>query len=597
MQPGCHRFCEIIENAYDTECHKGSVIYLDYAESVMRSFMDMGVLQKDGSINDPFCGGGVEYRGRALERYLYHAAARFCGALGQLIMHGRMTEYADSLLLTYEYLMNILLNEFEPELYAEFWVKELVFAYKGLKGIGIRKDIDGPWEGISWKKYGFHFFDNHYNCAAFAIASEASRIEAGLGGDRDFFDKWAMVLIDKFDHNGMFLEPGAPLSYDLVTRQQLLYALRSGADGTNAGKVRELCHKGALASLMMQSVTGQMPFGGRTNQFLCMDAQLASFFEMMCSEETDRGNVTRAGVYKKGAMNAVASMEQWLGMDPPRHIRQGFHPEMGHGIDSGGIYTVYGMLLASLLGTAYTQSLKNGNIVQRTTPAENGGYIFETSDGFHKIFATCKGYHLEIDKGADPEKEATGLGRLHKAGIMPETALSGSFTGTPTYSYGLDHPSPLFAAIGPVWKGRSGEDMSLAGYDSSGITTKTTVLEETGNRVTFILTYSLDDGSYIDEEYDIAESGVTYKVRGNMDSLKISIPLLVTDGDTESEYFETSEGFGIFYRNGVYNVHAEKYIRTGIETANRNGIYEIILCDTRSVRLVLDKTRNLWQSQ
>jgi hypothetical protein len=139
--------------------------------------------------------------------------------------------------------------------------------------------------------------------------------------------------------------------------------------------------------------------------------------------------------------------------------------------------------------------------------------------------------------------------------------------------------------------------MSLAGYDSSGITTKTTVLEETGNRVTFILTYSLDDGSYIDEEYDIAESGVTYKVRGNMDSLKISIPLLVTDGDTESEYFETSEGFGIFYRNEVYNVHAEKYIRTGIETANRNGIYEIILCDTRSVRLVLDKARNLWQSQ
>ena len=106
--------------------------YLDYAEILLKSLMDMGIQSENGLIRDPFKACGIVYSGKALELFYYHAEARFCGALGQLISAGRMTEYADNLYKSYFHLMTLLAYDFEPDYFAEFWVKELVFAYQGL---------------------------------------------------------------------------------------------------------------------------------------------------------------------------------------------------------------------------------------------------------------------------------------------------------------------------------------------------------------------------------------------------------------------------------------------------------------------------------
>ncbi|MBN2558777.1 MAG: hypothetical protein JXB33_08495, partial [Clostridia bacterium] len=577
-------------NAKVVECGFNDETYIDFAEKTLRSLIAMGIQRQDGFIRDPFEARGITYRGRELERFYYHAAARFCGALGQMIQAGRMLEFTEELFRSYFYLMNILAYDFEPELYAEFWVKELVFAYKALLGTGHPGLDAGIWEKVSWRKYGFCYFNNFFNSMAFALASEACRINAGLGGEVNFFDAWAPVLIDKFDDNsGMFLEPGAPLSYDLVARQQMLFAIQNGASGEYIGKTLELCGRGAESSLYMQSSTGQMPFGGRTNQFLCMDAQLACYFEMMCNESIGKGEHRIAGIFKRAAGKALMSTEPWVRMEPYRHIRQGFHPSLGHGVDSGGVYTVYGLLMASLMGTAYHESQKSAKVQCYEAPSDAGGYVFITPESFHKIFAACGGYHIEIDTAGDPEKDATGLGRLHKEGAMPETALSGSFAAGPSYSFAIEGIKPEAAAIGPAWMDSEGTPASLAGLDRESLRSGVVVLKEDEDCVEFIVTYETDGEAGIEEKYSLSADGLAYDVKGNLDGLHITVPVIMTDGDAKGIRCDDAGGPCTEYRGSVYRVVCEDYEYTGKLCANRNGIYEILKVRDRSIRLVLNK--------
>ncbi|MFO7611421.1 MAG: hypothetical protein R6W99_02880 [Clostridia bacterium] len=590
MQIYTEKFMAYAANAKAVNCGFSDETYIDFAEKTLRSLIAMGIQKPDGFICDPFEAMGITYRGRELERFYYHAAARFCGALGQMILAGRMVEFAGELFRTYSYLMYILAYEFEPELYAEFWVKELVFAYEALLKAGHTGLDPGIWEKVSWRKYGFHYFNNFFNSVAFALASEACRIKAGLGGDVYFFDAWAPVLFDKFDaKRGMFLEPGAPLSYDLVARQQMLFAIQNGASGEHVGKALELCGRGAESSLYMQSSTGQMPFGGRTNQFLCMDAQLACYFEMMCNENIQNGEHRVAGIFKQAAGKALMSTEPWIRMEPYRHIRQGFHPSLGHGVDSGGVYTVYGLLMASLMGTAYHDALKNNGLQCYEAPSDAGGYVFRTSDSFHKIFAACGGYHLEIDTAGDPEKDATGLGRLHRKGIMPETALSGSFAAEPSYSFAVEGIKPEAAAIGPAWINAEGSPASLACSDRESLQSSVVILKEEKDGIAFIVTYRPDGGTWIEERYSLAPDGLEYNVKGNQNGLHITVPVIMTDGAAKGIRYADTDGPGVEYRDSVYKVVCDDYEYTGKFCANRNGIYEILKVRDLSIRLVLQK--------
>jgi len=178
-------------------------------------------------------------------------------------------------------------------------------------------------------------------------------------------------------------------------------------------------------------------------------------------------------------------------MKPFRHIRQVFLPELGHGIDSGGVYTGYGLLTSSMLGTSYFQSIGNTQVQCFESPAEAGGFVFATDDDFHKIFASCGGYHIEIDTGADIEKDATGLGRFHKKGIFPETALSGSCSPFPTYSYALSDIEPVACAIGSAWLGKNDEVMSLADIPKEMVKSSINLMCEEKSEVSFSIKYEI----------------------------------------------------------------------------------------------------------
>ncbi len=566
--------------------------YLDFAELSLKSLLDMGIQKENGIICDPFDACGIIYKGKALELFYYHAEARFCGALGQLIRAGRMLKYADRLYLSYSHLLNLLAYDFEPEYFAEFWVKELVFAYLGLLSIDyplLNRDI---WEKITWRKYGFHFFNNYNNAIAYALASEACMLDARLGGDDNFFDAWAPVLFDGFNRkNGMYIDPGSPMAYDMITKQQILFAITKGANGEHKDKALELCKRGAVSSLYMQSVTGQMPFGGRTNQFLCVETILAHFFEMLSSLECQISHNKESGIYKRAAHAAVNSIEPWLEMKPFRHIRQGFEPKLGHGIDSGGVYTVYGLLTSSILGTAYFESIGNEKTSCYETPAEAGGSVFVTDKDFHKVFASCGKYHIEIDTCADIEKDATGLGRFHKEGIMPETALSGSCASEPSYSYALNEIEPFACAIGPAWLDENNETVSLAGYDSDKISYSINIMQESRECVAFSITYDLS-GKFIEETFQLSDKGLLYNISGDMQGLHITVPIIKTDGMESGCVRINDEGILVEYRDSYFKIICEKPELSCGLCANRNAVYEIARIGDLMINLQLGKIVN-----
>ena len=57
------------------------------------------------------------------------------------------------------------------------------------------------------------------------------------------------------------------------------------------------------------------------------------------------------------------------------------------------------------------------SIAERPIPSESAAYVFDLRDIFHKVIAAAGGTYVEIDTGADPSYNATGLQRIHKAGI------------------------------------------------------------------------------------------------------------------------------------------------------------------------------------
>lgn len=118
-----------------------------------------------------------------------------------------------------------------------------------------------------------------HNWAAFGAVSEQLRKYAGIGDESDFIENLIKSQFFSFDENGMYRDPNEPMVYDFVTRLQLALALYFGFDGESAEALEAEFLKATDITLDMQSVTGEIPFGGRSNQFLHNEAFYAALCE------------------------------------------------------------------------------------------------------------------------------------------------------------------------------------------------------------------------------------------------------------------------------------------------------------------------------
>ncbi|MDD5482948.1 MAG: hypothetical protein PHP98_04785 [Kiritimatiellae bacterium] len=570
-------------------------LYLDLAEKIIRTAAKWQ--NEEGMIIDP-----------CMKAEANSGSARFVGGLGQLIRAGRCLDMIEICVRSYEHCLSRL---DEARTSPEFWTKELMYAYEGLKN-HIEPDRLDRWNQI-WrahqprKCYGGIVRKQKNNFLVFAAIGEFLKSLSGLGGDMEMADECLEILMGDFTEYGMYRDPNDPMAYDLVVRQQMDLMLSRGYQGRQAALIREICRRGGLTSLLYQSVTGQTPFGGRSNQYHWAEGHFSCMCESQARYYKSQGKTLLAGAFKRAARRAALSTKAWtLKMEPYRHLKQGFHPKLMHGIDSYGNIGVYGLLAASLFGTAY--HLADETIEERVTPAEIGGYAFDLWPAFHKIFASCGGYHLEIDTKADHHYDSTGLGRIQKIGVWPETALSGSLTRDCNYiTHTKDdykNANPLlktfagsrsceadiksFAretvknlAFGPAWRDAAGTERRLADFDREIKDVKMRLLHADEREVAFEVEYFGDLGgcSRIVEHYQISATGIQYGVALDPVSIKpyILVPLIQTDGMEAARLDKKSGRISLVYRGARYEIATGRGGRTEIlpdaAMPNRNALY------------------------
>ncbi len=264
------------------------------------------------------------YTNEVIERGLEeHGYPRLVANLGILIAHGRKQELRDDFLK----MMDLCLKEMPTarsrnggRVGNDFSVKEIVFCLLETEKAGsFSKEITNGWREelskinpyLTYSQIAGYPPKPMANWAAFGALSEQLRKFAGICDESFFIENQIESQFHAFDENGMCRDPGEPMAYDFVTRLQLAAALYFGFDGDGADRLEEELLKSADRTLYMQSVTGEIPFGGRSNQFLHNETFYAALCEFYADFFKKRGDMKKAGQFKRAARIAVESILPW----------------------------------------------------------------------------------------------------------------------------------------------------------------------------------------------------------------------------------------------------------------------------------------------
>ncbi|MDD5597050.1 MAG: hypothetical protein PHV82_03830 [Victivallaceae bacterium] len=542
-----------------------SARYLDLAENIVRRAIKWQDAQ--GRIIDPYA-----------RKETNAATARFTGALGLQILQNRCADLLEPCVRSLDCVLDDLF--YQKTNWGEFIVKEACMAFWALQDKVAKK------HAAKWKRYLSAYdpelayartftnvpADQLQNFCTFAIAGEVIKQKLGLTSDSAFIERYVKQQLAGFDENGMYKDPASPLIYDMVSRMNFSLALWAGYHGNYFEDIDEKLRLGALAQLLYQSPAGECPYGGRSNQQNFGEAAFALICEFEASRWEKNNDQLLSGAFKRAAALAVDSLEKYLSGDSIYSSKNFFPPELQHGRPGGyGFYGVYTLLIAGQFG--FAKLLADNSIRQGPVcPAESGAYVFISGDSFHKIFAGCSGVQVEIDRNADFDYDATGLGRMHFIGCPPALALSTPITATPKYLTSVP-PAPVNIALGPGWDG-----LWLAGLNKNRkLSSKCDILKESRDCVEFKLSYRCDSGA-VSETYRISADGVTVSViQEEGKPVSFRVPLLETDGRDRSEIEMLHDGFKVSWGDFVYlarstggpaKVDIEKF-----SVPNGNGIY------------------------
>jgi len=552
--------------------------YLDLIEPFVRQAA--GWQDSEGFIVDPF-----------LKREQFHTTPRFVSSCSVLISTGRCLDLLDKCLLAMDAACRKL-HEKSAET-PDFYVRELVTGYMFLKKYASSKRIE------MWKKSlgSFNPEDLYkdvlskssriHNVNIYTLAGEQMKIYQGLANNIEYIERYIPIHLSNFTAYGMYQDPGNPITYDLSPRFNFSIMLYYGYEGKYRGLLDELLRRGGLTTLLYLSCNGQAPFGGRSNQYHFVEAMVSAICEYEAQRYYNLGKEKLAGAFKRSAHLAALSVSRWFKEAKPiRHIKNFFPPETMYGCDVYGGYAVYGLTAASFFTVAYL--FANDEIDEEPAPIDVGGYVI-TLPEFHKVFSTVSGTHVEIDTKADHHYDATGLGRFHLRTVPSELALSSSITSTPKYI--VDEPSPKSFAIGLMWL-CDDEWRSLAEYESEIVDWSVEVLREDVNECVFRVTYSLSNEKVekVISEYRL-RSGVLEvieEVSGNVSRLRVTIPLIITDGEHESEITVNESEFKVKYLGYVYQARFKgnefKTSLLNVIASNRNAKYNVGYFETESKR-------------
>lgn len=506
------------------------------------------------------------YTGEVEERGLEeHGFPRLTANIGILIAHGRKQELREDFLK----MMDLCLKEMPTarsrnggRVGNDFSVKEIVFCLlETEKAVSFPKEITDRWREelkkinpyLTYSQIAAYPPNNMANWAAFGAASEQLRKYAGIADESFFIENQIASQFHAFDENGMYRDPGEPIVYDIVTRLQLATALHYGFDGEGRERLTEELIKSADKTLYMQSVTGEIPFGGRSNQFLHNETVYATLCEFYASFFKKRGDMKKAGQFKRAARIAVESILPWLQAKPIRHIKNSYPTDSMYGCEGYAYYDKYMVTAGSWLYLAY--AMADDTIPEVPCPVENENYICETAPHFHLTMLKYGDYFVQMDIAANPKYDASGIGRVHRKGAPPTICLSMPFSAHPNYTIDIENPTPLSVCAGD-------------GNTHYEITSK----EVTDDFVKIKYTSQNESGLTVKQTCIVSEEGVEFKAEGD-GIVEIAFPMFSFDGENETIRTVSGNRAEVEYKGWKCIYTADGEITEGGVYANRNGHY------------------------
>ena len=538
-------------------------IYLDAMEAVMSAYSDEHIRSYTASVQKD----GIKE----------HGYPRLVANLGFLVANGRRTGYKDEFCR----MMDLCCREI-PVAYGkngwiagnDFSVKEIVICLLEIEKSGIfDKSVTDNWRRElscinPYETYSIiaGVTPGHiHNWAAFGAASEQLRSFAGIGNEAEFVERQVESQLLCFDCNGMYRDPNEPMVYDFVTRLQLAAVLWFGYDGALAGEIEDMLIKSADITLKMQSVTGEIPFGGRSAQFLHNETMFAALCEFYASFFGKKGDLGRAGRFKSAAALAIANTHAWLDTEYKVHVKNYFPRDSMFGCEVYAYFDKYMITTASWLCLAYTMA--DDSIGETDCPAITDNGICCTSEHFHKVICHYGDYFVQIDTKADPDYDASGIGRIHKRGVPSALCLSVPFCREPHYETDIKNPSALAICAGI----KSGDGYVYACDEGSAYTL--TKKDESKDSVSVSFECAMAGGARVCQMCTVSDDGVEIRAEGDGE-VAVLFAVLDSDGKTKTKTDITKKSATVTYGKNSCTYTTDGVVDTdGKIYANRNGHY------------------------
>lgn len=504
-----------------------------------------------------------------------HGFPRLTANIGILIAYGKRTD----LIPRFVEMMDLCCKEIPVRKNAanEFSIKEVVWCLMELE-----EHETFPKEQINnWKEqlktvtvencyrvYAERPDSRVFNWAAFAMLSEWMRYYCHLASeDKTFIENQAASQWQWVDENGMYRDPHEPMVYDFVTRGLFAMAIHFGYRGEYFEEWDDALKRSGLLSLKMISVTGELPYGGRSNQFLHNEAHCALILENEAARYARSNDIKTAGTFKAMAQRSLDNIQSWLEKKPVRHIKNAFPLETKYGCEGYAYFDKYMITTASFLYAAFLlsdESILAGE-VDDISPES-----WQSSEHFHKVFLRAGNYFAEYDYRADYRYDASGLGRLHRKNAPGTICLSCPGTDTPNYEINAADAEPF--AIVPA--------VCCDGQWLSGAAPEVlhTVKEHgTQGKSAFARIQCVwPDKAEVESSWSLDENGLKIIVRGK-GKVGLMLPAFFFDGRENPRITASEKTLSIRYQDHecIWRLENGSLVDTASMGYNRNGHYKL----------------------
>ncbi|MBQ7393105.1 MAG: hypothetical protein IJV89_01980 [Lentisphaeria bacterium] len=550
--------------------------YLDLMEKTLSAYSDQHVL---------------DYFARVQQEGLTeHGFARLTANIGILISHGRRRDLMETFLQMMDFCCRNM-----PHVKAanDFTVKEIIFCIRALEAAG---EVVPPGKIAEWRQafadldrekcytcFARKPDDEVYNWAAFTCVSEWMRfVDRIAPADMDFMDTQIASQLQWLDENGMYQDPHNPMVYDLVPRGLFCILLHFGYREKFYAELDECLRKTGVMTLKMQSSTGEIPYGGRSSQFMHNEAHLAIVLEYEACRYAKEGDMTMAGLCKLRVQMALDNIAGYLRQKPIRHVKNRFPTETGYGCEEYAYFDKYMITTASFL---YAASLLCDDSILPAAGDSMNLYTWETAKSFHKVFLRNRGWFAEIDTCADPHYDASGLGRVHRRGAPSAICLSSPCAAEPSFRIG--DRAALAGAIAP------GVRQDGKWFFATSPEVKNKVISHGVDRDTVyaVMESIWPDGRRTEMNCRMKSDRLEIFLLGEGE-IALQIPAFDFDGETRTEQVVAKHALEVHYQGWQCCYSSPEKIVDLLQTAcNRNGYYRLYAvegCNALSCKITID---------